>query len=393
MKRSFLIIATLFALVSACERERRTIVLIPPPSSPICNEVQTQVDTYYTGDLVIPAGCSVIISRVLVISGGTLRVEEGAVLYFDLGSEIVIDSDGNINVVGTAVSPVVFTSAYEPPLRGDWEGITIYSTGDNTISHGRIEYATRGISLYGEVYVDNTEFYYNFYGLKTESVDTYFVLLSSSFSGNEYALYLLSDTLTLLSDSIYFDTGDYIYVDGSDGVINSGIWPPYIYIFLTDVVIDDGARIDVSGADIYVVPPYEIIVRRGAAFRAYNTYFLTNSPTYNCWGGISFEGADPSSYLDTCVIKDAGAGPNKANVAVIDTYGNGESLEITNSEISYGCADGVYILNSDVLIDNCEIHNNLYYGVYVDCYSTVDESGNEYYSNGYGDIGVNPSCS
>lgn len=80
----------------------------------------------------------------------TLTIEPGVELQFDpetylrvgVGSASRIDYPGALVAVGTAASPIVFTSSKENPAAGDWSGVVFNgSNSTNRLEHLRIEYA------------------------------------------------------------------------------------------------------------------------------------------------------------------------------------------------------------------------------------------------------------
>lgn len=80
----------------------------------------------------------------------TLTVEAGVTLEMQKGSAIKVQaftndapSTASLRVLGTAASPVVFTSAEPAPAPGDWVGVWYggVPADTNTIDHARIEYA------------------------------------------------------------------------------------------------------------------------------------------------------------------------------------------------------------------------------------------------------------
>ena len=91
-----------------------------------------------------------ILQGMVVTSGATLTIEPGTKLYFAPHTGIVVES-GSLNIQGTALDPVVLTSENDQsgmtPNPGDWEGITIKSSGNaSTLRHVFIKYG-KGLTL------------------------------------------------------------------------------------------------------------------------------------------------------------------------------------------------------------------------------------------------------
>jgi parallel beta-helix repeat protein len=85
-----------------------------------------------------------------------LTIEAGVELQFETNVALSAgaSSYGALDVQGSALDPVVFTSAEASPAAGDWEGIQLgsYCTdADTSIQHATIEYG--GDNGYGNVYV------------------------------------------------------------------------------------------------------------------------------------------------------------------------------------------------------------------------------------------------
>ena len=84
-----------------------------------------------TGNLVIPAGCDARVQGITnVAAGAVLTVEPGAVVKGNIASPpsvLVVRPGGRINAVGTAGSPITWTSANTPGTRAkeDWGGIVL----------------------------------------------------------------------------------------------------------------------------------------------------------------------------------------------------------------------------------------------------------------------------
>jgi parallel beta-helix repeat protein len=84
-----------------------------------------------------------IFTTMVITNNATLTIEPGTTLHFAPGSGIIIDQ-GQIQAVGTALDPIVFTSGKVPPgtaAPGDWPGITINSGNTGSVlAHVFIEY-------------------------------------------------------------------------------------------------------------------------------------------------------------------------------------------------------------------------------------------------------------
>ncbi|MEA3296846.1 MAG: cadherin-like domain-containing protein, partial [candidate division Zixibacteria bacterium] len=88
-----------------------------------------------------------IVTGDIYVDGGTLTIEPGVVVKFQSGSGINIGYHGTGSALiadGTAISPIVFTSAHPTPAGGDWDAIRFYSGTLTTskLSNCTIEYGS-----------------------------------------------------------------------------------------------------------------------------------------------------------------------------------------------------------------------------------------------------------
>ncbi|UZT99553.1 hypothetical protein ODZ84_08330 [Chryseobacterium fluminis] len=135
MKRRFLPLVTLtFALtiaLNSCTIEVNdglgdgTAVTTPGTTESVLSGSGT-LSGIISKDLLIKKGNYTLDGIVKVTNNATITIEAGATfnVVTTKTSGLVILQDGNINAVGTASEPIVFTTSTKTP--GDWGGITIY---------------------------------------------------------------------------------------------------------------------------------------------------------------------------------------------------------------------------------------------------------------------------
>src|SRR5690606_27968479 len=73
----------------------------------------------------------------------TFTIEPGTVLRFTKTSQMTIGNQNPVAFIasGTAEKPIVFTSAYDTPAPGDWEGLEFYShVTESILDHCILEY-------------------------------------------------------------------------------------------------------------------------------------------------------------------------------------------------------------------------------------------------------------
>jgi uncharacterized repeat protein (TIGR01451 family) len=111
-----------------------------------------------------PAGSPYIISGTVSVYSGTLTVGPGVAVRFERHAELIIQSSGRLEAVGTPGQPITFTSGVTPgPASCDWDAIRFNSSG-NRVQYALLEYATWGLDLrepYGEHDISYTTFRHN----------------------------------------------------------------------------------------------------------------------------------------------------------------------------------------------------------------------------------------
>lgn len=163
------------------------------------------------------AGSPYVVSGTVgVAAGATLTIEPGVIVKFD-GTSAGMSISGVLDVVGTASSPVVFTSYQDDTAGGDtngdgnatsgaagqWYGIGFADGGSGSISYAQIQYGGYGTgSVFAPVYD---------YGSNVSvSID------HSTISYNEYSGVEVgssgSDSTTLTADTISHNGADGVHV-------------------------------------------------------------------------------------------------------------------------------------------------------------------------------------
>jgi alpha-tubulin suppressor-like RCC1 family protein len=91
--------------------------------------------TVLSGRTTWPAGARIALSgSVIIPAHATLSIGAGTVVEATMGTSIVVDRAGRLNVQGTPLQPVVFTCPSGDRVPGCWEGLTIL--GNAPINHG-----------------------------------------------------------------------------------------------------------------------------------------------------------------------------------------------------------------------------------------------------------------
>ncbi len=102
-----------------------------------------------TADTTLPAGTAYeVAGRWTVAAGAVVTVEEG-VTFRMYSTAATLEARGELNIVGSASTPVLVTSGLDVPTRGAWNGIEIQAGGMANIDHARVEWAVRSIESFG----------------------------------------------------------------------------------------------------------------------------------------------------------------------------------------------------------------------------------------------------
>jgi len=155
---------------------------------------------YTESDQVLPAGQAYeMIRDVYVKAGYTLTINDGvSVNALDKSVELFVD--GVINVVGTALNPVVFTSSIGTPTTSGWTGIKLRSNSTlNRIKFAKIEYATYGLYFDNASYtvVNNSDFNFNSNAIYITNSSNPVITSNNTISQNSIGIYVAGNGVTI----------------------------------------------------------------------------------------------------------------------------------------------------------------------------------------------------
>jgi hypothetical protein len=121
------------------------------------------------------SGAATLSGTVIVDDGVTLTISPGTVIFGARGSSLFVKQGGKLNAIGTAASPICFTSAQSLGSRypGDWGGIVMIGKGKTTRTTASTTEGTTPVS----------------YGTGTDDADSSGTLKYTiiEFAGNEVA--------------------------------------------------------------------------------------------------------------------------------------------------------------------------------------------------------------
>ena len=173
MKNKFLLLSITVAVLFACEKDNTPDIVINDNS--ITNNIsggggETPGDTtvnlsgVYLENLVLDSAIDYIITGpVLMASGTTLTIPAGMTIKAQpvgVNAYIAIQQGAQINALGTASNPIVFTSNASSPSSGDWGGLVLCGKAPiNSTPDGSEDTATSevgGLSYGGNTPSDNS---------------------------------------------------------------------------------------------------------------------------------------------------------------------------------------------------------------------------------------------
>jgi YD repeat-containing protein len=101
----------------------------------------------------------------------TLTVDPGAIVLGEQGGELAVQ--GTLTALGTISQPITFTSAYFPPLPGDWAGISAPEGATIVVRQATIGFAQTALNVYyngsntgaSSISIENSAFYANAFGV------------------------------------------------------------------------------------------------------------------------------------------------------------------------------------------------------------------------------------
>ncbi len=172
MKSKFLfLLSVIAALTIACESDDTADIVINDNSvTTITNggggttETEVALSGVYTENLTLDADTEYIVTGpVLMASGTVLTIPAGKTIRVapvGVNAYIAIQQGAQINAVGTASSPIVFTSNATTPGSGDWGGLVICGNAPiNSTADGSTDTSTTevgGLSYGGNTPNDNS---------------------------------------------------------------------------------------------------------------------------------------------------------------------------------------------------------------------------------------------
>jgi len=330
-----------------------------------CKDAQLLPDRIMA-DRTIGPGC-VRIQRTSVESGATLTIQPGTTVLMEAAGLLDVSSLSDVGAqlvaVGTAEQPIVFTSASDEPLPGDWQCVYIDQHGSNSqLEHAIFEYGGQPCNATGAGDPTTLSIEAALRGIQNVTVRdslNYGMMLFSdaavrAFSDNHFArngqASILIDAhqiLQLGTGNVFEDADDHIDVREGSVLASNGTW------------LEQGAPFRVQ--NMSVSPGYNVTIAAGVRFEmsgtidAFNANFniegteakpvvftsAQKNPKPGDWGCLLYSYSDVTPHIDHAIFEYAGSGQgclgDNTKAAVVPP----NSSIITNTIFRY--IDGVAI--------------------------------------------------
>lgn len=328
-----------------------------------------------------------------------LTLAAGDSLKVEPGFEILVGhygAPGALSAVGTAVSPIVFTTNVSSPQPGDhWSDIGIYegATSSTQFAYCIIEYAGNS-SGSGAVYVDIaapkiencTIRHSSDYGIYSSSSGVKF----ASFQNNtitdcaKYPIHILPDDIRRLGagNTLTGNASGYDAIEVVSGTVaatatwlNQGV--PYI--------LDGNVWVNDASSPMLTIAPGNTL-----EFRSYAELLIGH---YSAPGGLIADGTSGRITFTSAVTP-----PAAGNWLCVSFYaGTLSGSELVNCDVMYGGHDDygdIYIDQSTPTITGNNISNSLGWGIYLESAPYPDpfqlESNNTFSNCLLGNVHIPP---
>lgn len=334
-------------------------------------------------------------------SNATLRIEAGSILKLASGVSINVSSSGNYGSLiaqGTELLPITFTSNSTSPQVGDWDYI-IFKEGATgcILDHCIVEYGGANSSWgmidlqkNAQLSVKNSIIRHaKYYNVEAEDQTGFIAFENNTLTkANGHLMKIRAMNINSLGIANVYNTdiNSGIYVTGSSSSYNyieqNATWravntayfieDPLIVRNNATLTLEAGATLKFMEGEIMQIgesDSYGKLIAQGTAQLPIIFTSASPAPQAGDWGSIRFSGNTlEGSILSNCKIGYAGS--NSSYEGNIIVY---------------------YSTANNPVIENCELHNSKYFGLYLKKYSgnlgNPLLSGNTYYANVSGEIG------
>ncbi len=311
-----------------------------------------------------------ITARITV--NAALTIDPGAVLVFDSGARLRIDSSGSLVAKGGEDLPIFFTGAEALP--GFWGGLHFNSSNSsaNELAHVVIEYGggdyAGNLHLSGttavpsRVAIANSTFRHSKgYGISTDNNAIITAFSENILTENQKGAAVLSADIVRYLDATSTYVGndiDVLHID-SGHVNNAATWSAI------DVPYYFGASVNVNAA-MEILPGAVLVFGSGRGMSVDRDGSLTAigaadlpivftgaEPTQGYWRGLRFNETSADANILRHVIVEFGGGYYNGNVHITGTSTYPVRVHVTNSRFensgSWGISlSGTFEVNDDI---------------------------------------------
>jgi hypothetical protein len=375
----------------------------------VCTMVTPFIGGDVTASLTLTKACSPydIQSDINVDSNAILTIEAGVTLYFESSVSLNVgySTAGSLVALGTAASPIVFTSAAAMPSAGDWNNIHFW---DNTMGGTKIAYAKldycggypdacivgNGGVKASRVTLDHLTIDHvgdASDGILENGAASNFVITNSTFSHIPtspdlgYAISVQAPSFAGIGASNVFNGGAMIELAGGTVAATASWVDPG-----TAIAVTNDLKLDGSGSP-------KLTLGAGMTFMFdSNISFIIG---YSIGGQLEIDG----TAAQPVVLKSLAATPSPGDWDGLQIWSNGK-VAISYANISdAGSSDadhpGDIVLNTNsttvqLTVTNSSLTDSGGYGIFVPCgyLSTVPAATtNTFTGNVTGDIGPGPA--
>jgi hypothetical protein len=305
-------------------------------------------------------------------SNAVLTIEPGVRLNFEqsIGINIGPSGAGKLVAVGTAQSPIIFTSAASTPSDGDWSNIYFWAgtMGGSQIAYAKVDYC--GAGGYGcivgfdvkpsRVTLDHLTIAHvgaSANAITEFNADSNFVITNSTLgaSAHRYAISVQAQSFAGIGAGNVFTDGAIIELGGGTVTATTSWLDPG-----TAVAVTGGLSVDGSGTPVLTLGPGITLkfdadialsvgisssgklVMAGTATKPVVLTSLSTSPSPGDWKGVQVWGGGKAaiSYADISYAGSAGTTSGEI------TLGDGNStsqLSVDHTSLTYSLGYGIYL--------------------------------------------------
>ena len=374
-----------------------TFVAIDSP--PVCTMTKAFTGGNVTADLTLTAACSpyTIKADIRVDGNATLTIEAGAVLRFQPDTKIWIgySTAGKIIAVGTATSPITFTSANTTPGAGDWAGIVLWSNTMNgtTLAYAKFDYcgSNGDACILGEgakpnrVSIDHVtiaDVGSTSDAIWEKDVDSSFAISNCTFNDisttptQQYAISVYAPSFAAIDTTNTFSNNAMIQLMGGTVSTNT-TWKS----LGTTIAVTKDLRIEGASTPT-------LTIAAGSTFKyAADTRVWIG---YSNPGSLIVNGTATSKVMFTSL----NANPVAGDWVGIVVWTGSASFRYTTIDYAGSDKGAVSVVGDSTTLDvqSCTLSNSASYGIGIPCGSTamVTNTGNLFANNVTGNVGPGP---